>query len=533
MIDIKPYHIIIVPTILQSFNVVLEEEGLYGFVELHRFNWDFITIDTGVLTLELPQLYREIYIRGNTNLLSSVAQSIRILNTICKRPNLVLTFGKNATNLLDIIDRLDGAETKIQQDQQCDFNAMIILDRNKDYVSTLLTPVIYSGLLLELHRSIAGTLQVEDGHNRIQSEKLQFLKINLKKSKTNANEKVSNIRLNSFGDKVYQENRYKHFSEVIASLSAQAKSLGMESSNVRGMEIKEMHKYVQSTLPKLAAQKKELFKHLILCEHIVNEIGTNFEQLQSMEESMLYNRNKKQTYQKIQDLLTTDCHRLNILRHICLMHLTCGINSDEAIHLMTNYLNAFGYQYLSIFMHLSLAKLFPDLLQITKNKILTNITLPKWQNQFQNDANKMKLLPVDSQTINEDASGYRREPTCPSYVFNGSFIPLIAQLANAFLTSTKFDEFSDKFGANEYIYINDNIRKKRQTVKEFSIGIKRNEYSEIFPLKQKSLFIFIVGGITYAEIAACQLIERLTGSKIVVASDCIISGCDIIDAAFE
>lgn len=527
----KPFHIIVMPTALHSFDIVLEEEGLYGFVEMHRFNWDFITIDSGALSLEMPQLFREVFIREDTSLLPSIAHSLRILNMVCRRSPILITHGDNAAKVADMIDRIEGNKTGVSNEEKSDFSAVIIMDRNKDYASALMTPVTYSGLLLEIFSSIAGTLQIDEHRNRIQSEKLPFLKNKVKKEEQKK-ENIAKLTLNDSLDGIYFENRYKHFSDAISLLSSQAKALGMESRNIQGMEISEMHEFVAKKLPKVTTQKKELFKHLILCENIVNELGGNFEQLQTMEESMLYNRNKKQTFQKIQELLTTDAHRFNSLRYVCLLHLTCGLSADEATSFMTNYLNAFGYQHLPIFSHLATAKLFPDLPNLTKTKILTNISLPKWQNPFQIEANRMKLLPTSTESNGSDATTGPRDPVCPSYVFNGSYIPLIAQLTNVLLSANKIDDFADKFGHSDQIQFHRCFQQTKLGTKEMVAGVKRGEFLDIFPIKPKTVFCFVIGGVTYAELAAVNFVERMTGSKIVVGSDAIASGSDFIEAAF-
>lgn len=63
-------------------------------------------------------------------------------------------------------------------------------------------------------------------------------------------------------------------------------------------------------------------------------------------------------------------------------------------------------------------------------------------------------------------------------------------------------------------------------------GIKKGEIREFFPLKPRTIFCFVIGGITYAELGAINFIEKITGSKIVIASDCVASGADFIEAAF-
>lgn len=82
----KEYHIILVPNVLCSFKQLLEEEGLFDIVSLYRFNWDFISLDTGILSLEIPDLYKDLFIKSDTKLLSSIATTFRIFNMVHKRP---------------------------------------------------------------------------------------------------------------------------------------------------------------------------------------------------------------------------------------------------------------------------------------------------------------------------------------------------------------------------------------------------------------------------------------------------------------
>ncbi|XP_031639753.1 vacuolar protein sorting-associated protein 33A-like, partial [Contarinia nasturtii] len=130
-IGTKPFHLIVLPNVLHSFDMVLEECGLFGYVELHRFNWDFISIDTGVLSLEIPQVFKEVFIRGDTSLLSSVAHSLRILNLVCRKPSMVITVGENAAKVANMIDQIEGFEsTTITSEENSDFHTMVIMDRN-------------------------------------------------------------------------------------------------------------------------------------------------------------------------------------------------------------------------------------------------------------------------------------------------------------------------------------------------------------------------------------------------------------------
>ncbi|XP_055614309.1 vacuolar protein sorting-associated protein 33B [Uranotaenia lowii] len=532
----KQYHVVIFPLVLASFEHLLEEEGLYGLVELYSYQWDFICLDQGVMSLELPNVFADIFVRQDGSLLGSIAQSLRIFNMIMGKPKLVFTYGDSSEKVLQIMQKIEnGKKTKSGEGRDAiDFNTMLIVDRDRDYASCLLTPVVYSGLLMEIHKYTSGSLTVDANSNKIKNGKLAILK---NENDTKINQET--IRMNGSQDMVYQENRYRHFAEVIGLLSSQAKNLGLEGKSFsKDMKISEMKEYVTNKLPKVAAQKKELFKHLLLCETIMEDIGGNFEKLQLIEESMLTNTNRKQIMAFVDELLAADAHKFNILRLICLYHITIGLTSEDMTKLMTSYLNAFGYQHLGVFNNLFQARLFPDTTNLTKTKILSQISIPILKSQFQIEASKLKLLPTDvSESI--QSPGSSNNPTspsipskkqCPSYVFNGNYIPLVAQLCQMILNTNGLDDLNQRLGHLERLKLSVGSFGTK-TIRELTVtGTAKSDINQLLPLKRKTIFVLVIGGLTYAEVAACKLVEKLTGARIVLASDAIVSGCDIVES---
>ncbi|XP_062561810.1 vacuolar protein sorting-associated protein 33B [Armigeres subalbatus] len=535
----REYHVMVFPQVLASFDHLLEEEGLYGLVDLYSYQWDFISLDQGVLSLEMPSVFADVYVKKDGSLLGAIAQSLRIFNMVMGRPNLLFSMGENAESVLQMMQKIEaGRKVKSGEAKDTsDFSAMLIVDRDKDYHSCLLTPVIYSGLLLEIHKYNSGSLTVEPTGNKIQNGKLAILR---NEKHTSSKQGTTNLRMNGAQDLIYQENRYRHFSEVIGLLSAQAKALGLEGKLYsKDMKLSEMKDYVTNKLPKVAAQKKELFKHLLLCETIMEEIGANFEKLQLIEESILTNTNRKQIMAYIDELLAADVHKYNTLRLICLYHVTIGLTSEDMTKLMTAYLNAFGYQHLTVFNDLYQAKLFPDTTNLTKAKMLSQISIPILKTPFQIEANKLKLLPVDTNDASQPTvspssptSASTGKKQCPSYVFNGNYIPLIAQLCHMILSATSFEDLNSRIGHLERLKLSGkNFGLK--TIRELSITSAKAEVNQLLPLKVRTILVFVIGGATYAEVAACQLVEKLTGGKVVLASDTMLSGCDLLESVVK
>uniref|UniRef100_A0AAG5CYI0 Vacuolar protein sorting-associated protein 33B n=1 Tax=Anopheles atroparvus TaxID=41427 RepID=A0AAG5CYI0_ANOAO len=554
----KQYHVLVFPSVVASFEHLLEEEGLYGIVELYNFQWDFLLLDESILSLELPNVFVDVFVRNDTTLLGSIAQSLRIFNLVMGKPHLIFSLGENAEKILHMVQRIEsskkgGAAGKGDRDsaeKEPEFSAMLIMDRDRDYPACLLTPVVYCGLLLEIQTLNSGSLVVDGEGNKIKNGKLAILQLD-QEQQTAAKQEVTSLRMSGAQDMIYREHRYRHFSEVISLLSAQAKTLGLEGkAYTREMKLSEMKDYVTNKLPKVAAAKKELFKHLRLCETIVEEIGANFEKHQMIEESILTNTNRKQIMNYIVELLSSDAHKHNTLRLICLYHVTIGLTGEDMTKLMTGYLNAFGYRHLTVFHNLFLARLFPDTTILSKTKMLSQISIPTLKTPFQIEANKLKQLPTDANEpsgTSASAAAADRDvvlgaasgtagKSCPSYVFNGNYIPLVTQLTHLIFAASSFDNLNARLGHLERLKVSGRAlggtdsQFALRTVKELSASSHKAALNQLLPFKEKTMFIFVVGGITYAEIAACHLLERTVGAKIVLASDRIIAGHDLIEA---
>lgn len=503
--DLKEFHIIIVPNIFHIFTNLLEAEGLVGKVQLHRFSWDFIKVDRNLLSLEIPSVFNSVFIKKDKSLLNSIANSLRIFQMIHKSPKIFMSIGENSENVLKMMTKMEKVRKPSEGD--CDFDGIVIMDRDIDYASCLLTPVTYSALMIELYDVKAGILNLEV-ENKIESGKFSIFKDfkNIKEDKNDENE-VKSLRMCGNSDELYNFNKFRHFSEVLKSIKEESKNVEEEKRKYsRDMSIEQMKDFVEQNLPKVAQQKKNLFKHLIICEKIVQELSLNFERLQNIEEMIIKGENRKQILGFIDELMATNPHKHNVLRLAALFHLFNGISGEDLQKLISNFLNTFGHQNLHVFQNLFKAKLLPDFLNPTKNFLNIKKT------NFMVDAQKFKLIPITSE--NEE------KKVCPSYVFNQNFIPLISQLALNILKAENSEELKNKLNNFDVKFKSDE-------------NVKSLKEIQNFPLKVKKLFIFVIGGISYAEIAACNVIESLTGTTIVLGSDEVTCGSNLIKYAME
>lgn len=497
---------------------------------------------------------------SDCSLIPAISRSLRVLQILCGRPEIIMTYGVHSQNILNMLNNLGPFPKRANDNNDSDFSAMLIIDRDKDFASPLLTPATYSGLLLEIFKSNAGMLELELNKNKILQEKLSIFSVPSKKDNDKAsnkndtkNTKTSVIRLSGVHDEIYAENRYKHFAAASSQIRQQAKAISMELQKLNNMKLDEMHDYVNRKLPKITEMKTKLLRHLNASEKVIEMLGSNYRRVQALEEDILNNVSRKKILGDIDELLTTDGHKYNTLRMLCLLHVCAGITSDELSQFIRNYCNYFGLKYLVVFQNLAQIGLLPvpgeetvNILSTPLNKkatkLLSNIPLniPKFQQtQFQANANRLKLMvstagaeeldnvsmaSSSSASISTTAST-SNTGACPSYVFNRLYIPLVAQLCSFLLKSYNIDDLVTKLSMIEQIQINS------QSLKSYGQSVKQGNAKDL-PLKNRNIFVYVVGGITYAEIAACDLISKITESQVFVASDCILSGSDLIAGAF-
>ncbi|XP_072937914.1 vacuolar protein sorting-associated protein 33B [Epargyreus clarus] len=538
--DANCFNIIIVPKVLCLYDSLLENRGLYGIVKLHSFAWELMSLDEQLLSLELPFLFKQLYVEHNHSLLSSVSMSLWSLFHVTGRPKAILSVGKISASVLDILEVQEETYVRdfVSTENSEDIGALIIVDRDQDYASSLLTPATYSGLLSEIFNINCGHLDLNVKETKLKKGKLMLVPEDTKSTKNTV------ITLDSSLDSLYGEIKHRHFSEVLSVLSSKAKLL--KNEDIKALGIQEMKHFVATKLQQISLFKQNLVNHVLACETIISEMNNKFENLTLTESDMLNNRNKKSNFTYVDENFGTDVHIYNSLRLMCLLSLTQGLSYEEYNSLVSKYLLAFGYKYLYVFNNLVNAGL---LVQPSSPKLSLNISnlgtlserLPKWQTTFQTTANKLKQLPSQTDTGKS-----------PSYVFNGGYVPLIAALCSAMLTSESLMELLTKLSPLSELKVGgkiiDKFKDSIDTLDKLSnlklsdtaygcrdakslLKVLKNDNKTFgFPLKPQSVLVYVVGGVTYAEIAACDVVQTMTGGKIYIASDCIASGSDLMAA---
>lgn len=452
-----------------------------------------INLDSNILSLEHDNFFYTTFVEGDQSFLPSVAKSIWTLQMLFGKPQTTLLQGRFSQQLhkqLDILfDQLGSPERR-----DSDIGCFLIVDRDIDFASVLLTPGTYTSLLDEVFGIKSGVVEIQvQGKN------------------TEKESKPRGHQLNS-ADEIYSQIKNRHFSDVFSYLSVKAKDLQVEYKRSQNMALQEMKRYISQELQNLTTVKSSLAYHIGACEAIISKLGPKFECLQNVEQNMLEGRNRRENNSYIEDCIAMGvCGKLGALRLSCLQSIAQdGLSTDELNNYKTEFLHAYGYKYLSTFHKLEKLGLLteqPGLITseatagIIANKVAQAVSLPSRRSAFYSMAQKLKLFPALKDNYD------LKNPKDMSYVFNGAYVPAVCQVANILLKQEMLPEELMKVIPNCTFKANKNI------------GIS-----------PRTMLIYFVGGFTYSEVAACQLLEKLTGAQIIVAGTSIINGYRMMES---
>ncbi|KAF5282424.1 hypothetical protein FQA39_LY17539 [Lamprigera yunnana] len=492
------YHIVLIPKLLYVFEMVLEEMGLFGCVKLYSLQWQPIYLDRGVIALEIPHMFKTLYVQQDLSFLPIYAKSLWHLNFVIGSPKFYLAIGQHSAAVLRQLDVFhENSPNSDKLDSDC--GAIVLMDRNVDYASALLTPCTYSALLNEVYGVTCGMCEHKANNTNIHDAKFNPM---LKKEPVQ-------IVLDTHHDSVYRDIKHRYFTEVTEMLRTLTKSLKSEGESSREMALDEIKKYVATQLQATASKTKFIANHLAAAQTIINNLGHRFETQQETEQFLIQNKNKSGNFAYLEEMLCTENDKHTSLRLMCLIAITQKLSEGEIRTFWSKFLHEFGYHYGYLHNNLIRAGFLPEDIGSSSLPNLPNIVskLPRLlSNDFHINANKLRQIPTDPTKIN------LKSPTCCSYVFGGNYIPLITQIASMILSSTPLNE----------------MKSKLEVLGPLSI---RNENG--YPIQLRTIILYVVGGVTYSEIAACDLLQSLTGSKIIVCSDKVISGNDLMKELME
>jgi len=472
----KKYHIVLTPKRLNTCDLLLEQEGIYGDVTIAEFTLDFFQLDDDVLSLEMPLCYKQFYSEKDTTWFNSIARTLITLQEAYGTIMDNYCFGSSARAIFDLMQMMsEGRNFNLPDGNE--IGSLIVLDRDLDYASLLCSQLTYEGLIAERFgiKSSVGDFP---------------------KEVTKAEQGVK-LRLNS-ADRVFFEIRGLHISSIFTVLSHKAKMIQCGYDKRNDLDsVSEMKQFVSEDLKRLRKDHSSLAVHIGAGEEIMTRWkAENFEECMHVEQCLLYDVDFKDSMSYVETSINKQADHTRCLRLMCLLSVAKGgLDTKLFKSLKLQYLQTFGYKHLLTFKSLQDAGLY------TENTDKRNI--------FPRVKKKFNLIPKSPENVNLGAT-----PTDVSYVFGGAYIPflvkLVEQISIKGLTPT-LDESLTSSGVNTFKY------KHGASARSNKITASSN-----------TILVVFLGGCTHTEINALRFIGVQLGVRFVIVTSAVLTASEIL-----
>lgn len=455
--------------------------------------------------------------------------------------------GDNAHRLMELLFRMrseaaadESTTSKFGLMPSASIESLVIIDREIDFATVLLTQLTYEGLIdemfgiqhnqAEIDSSIVGPAPGAPQSGRSPAAPVQQ---GLKRK----------IQLDA-SDKLFEQLRDTNGAIVDGLLNKVARRLqsDMESRH-SAKSTSELRDFVNK-LPGYQTEQQSLKTHINLTEEIMkNTQGDIFSRSLEVQQNLYDGSDPSYQHDTIEELISRDVPLNTILRLLCLEScISGGLRPKDLENFKRQILHAYGYQHLLTMDALEKIGLLSS--RASANVLLNPIGMggggaaeaPKTNYNYLRRVLKLVVDEVNEQNPNDIA-----------YVYSG-YAPLSVRLVQSIiqkqylLTITKGASSAGVSGAaHGWQGFEDALRNtKGETFNRVQKGDEqavkaRHMLAGTTGGKAKTVVVMFLGGITFTEIAALRFVaKREEGRrKILICTTDVISGDRMMEAAIE
>uniref|UniRef100_A0A8B9BLN2 VPS33B late endosome and lysosome associated n=1 Tax=Anser brachyrhynchus TaxID=132585 RepID=A0A8B9BLN2_9AVES len=263
----RKYKIIFSPQKFYACEMVLEEEGVFGDVTCDEWSFYLLPLDEDIISMELPEFFRDYFLEGDHRWINSVARALQLLNSLYGPFSRAYGIGRCAKMCYELWRELEEESEGDSQGRKPEIGNIFLMDRDTDYVTALCSQMVYEGLVDDTFRIKCGS--VDFGPEVTSSDKSIKVLLNAQ-------------------DKVFSQIRNEHFSSVFGFLSQKSRNLQAQYDRRRGMDIKQMKNFVSQELKGLKQEHRLLSLHIGACESIMKKkTKQDFQEMIKAEHSLL------------------------------------------------------------------------------------------------------------------------------------------------------------------------------------------------------------------------------------------------------
>ncbi|NXF59523.1 VP33B protein, partial [Ciccaba nigrolineata] len=506
----RKYKIIFSPQKFYACEMVLEEEGVFGDVTCDEWSFYLLPLDEDIISMELPEFFRDYFLEGDHRWINSVARALQLLNSLYGPFGKAYGIGRCAKMSYELWRDLEEESEGDGQGRKPEIGNIFLMDRDTDYVTALCSQVVYEGLVDDTFRIKCGS--VDFGPDVTSSDKSIKVLLNAQ-------------------DKVFSQIRNEHFSSVFGFLSQKSRNLQAQYDRRRGMDIKQMKNFVSQELKGLKQEHRLLSLHIGACESIMKKkTKQDFQEMIKAEHSLLEGVDVRESTSFIEEHIDRQVSPIESLRLMCLLSITeNGLIPKDYRSLKTQYLQSYGPEHLLTFHNLKRVGLLTEqaagetltAVESKVSKLVTDRAAGKITDAFNSLARKSNFRAISKKLgliPRVDGEYDLKMPRDMAYVFSGAYVPLSCKIIEQVL------ERRGWLGLEEVVrLLNGN---------EFSVSDSAVEDNPAWESQRVVLAVFL-GGCTFSEIAALRFLGKERGCKFIFLTTAITNSARMMEAMIE
>ena len=382
----------------------LEEQGVKDDIgRISEFQLELIPLDSDVLSMEWDTAFRELYLDGDTSHLYSIARSLMKLQAVYGLIPVVKGKGNQAKGVWKLMQRMR-RDWPIQPHSQLNaatepISALLLVDRNLDITTPLLTPSTYEGLIDELFGIRFSSLDISNDM--------------LETRDGNGGGSGKRKLLLTSNDLLYRDIRSLPTNQLGRFLHKRAQTVkDTYAERDTSMSVKELVAYMQ----KFKAANSEHFlltTHINIAEKLSEQVRDKlFADRLEVERYMVEGVESETCEEYVESAIARQVSLPIVLRLLCVMSATSGIRSKKYDQWKRDIVQTYGYHHVLTLANLEKAGL---------------LSSSKKASAFSAVRKQLRLVQASSRGGGGGAGGGDRSSDDIAYVYDG-IAPLIVRL---------------------------------------------------------------------------------------------------------
>ncbi|KAF1808129.1 vacuolar sorting protein-like protein [Eremomyces bilateralis CBS 781.70] len=532
---------------------ILEEEGALGDVNVSEYPLYFVPVAEDILSLELENSFRDLYLRKDPTCIFTAAKALMLLQQHHGLFPRITGKGNNAKRLADLLMRMrseltassdfrpSGAGYELTPSNTIE--SLIIIDREVDFPSALLTQLTYEGLVDECFGIESNQIEVDSS---VVGTASNTTSQGSSSGPGSASQPLRKKIILDGTESLFKSIRDTNFAVVPQVLNSVARRLQntYENRPTASKTTAELREFV-SKLPSYQSEQTSLKLHTNIAEEIQKFTQSEiFTRILEVQQTVAEELDPTSQHDTIDELISRAISLPTVLRLLCLESTMCnGLRPRDLDAFKRAILHAYGPQHL-----LTLSRLEKmGLLSTRSGSAFTPAPLSK-SGSGTNYSYVRKALHLYMREVNE------AKPDDIAYVYSGP-VPLSVRLVQCVLQKQYLASLSNKHpgatnaAASGATALSQGWRPFEEAVKQIKGAtfdeVQRGEEKAV-RAKQilngsgstegKTVLVFYLGGISRAEVAALRFVgKRLVDEgrrrNLVICTTGMVSGNDMMKAA--